>query len=286
MSVSLDKSASSVSGSLQITVNATDASGIATITASTGSGSLGSKLLHRRYSFSTPPRCPMDPSPLTVAAVDTVGNSATTNIALTVSNQGTVTRTVHYYRATYVGRHFLPHQNRQWLLDDFSRTEDGHFQIQLVTPGQAAVLRELSTPVSSLQGGAGMIKAERALPLYPMPPGSKTGRCTTAIRISRWTIRPCSGSITVPAAPLSGTITISAEASDDKGVVKVAFYAGSTLIAEDTAAPYSVSLDTKTIANGTHAFKACGYRYRRPDSGEVRGTNCQQYFGCHPYHSL
>ncbi len=62
---------------------------------------------------------------------------------------------------------------------------------------------------------------------------------------------PLSGAIT------SGSITISAIASDNVGVVGVQFKLdGSNLKAEDTSDPYSTSWDTTTVANGTHTLTA------------------------------
>jgi hypothetical protein len=76
---------------------------------------------------------------------------------------------------------------------------------------------------------------------------------------------PPSTSITSPAggATLSGTATISANASDNVGVSRVEFYAGSTLLGTDTTAPYSYAWNTTNVANGTYlltsrAFDAAG----------------------------
>ncbi len=63
-------------------------------------------------------------------------------------------------------------------------------------------------------------------------------------------------SITSPAggASVSGTITISANASDNVGVTKVDFYHGTTLIGTDTTSPYSISWNTTTVANGSYSL--------------------------------
>ena len=68
-------------------------------------------------------------------------------------------------------------------------------------------------------------------------------------------------SITSPTAGASiyGTTTVQASASADKGVSKVEFYADGTLKGTDTAAPFSLSLDTTTMTNGSHAIKAKAY---------------------------
>ena len=66
-------------------------------------------------------------------------------------------------------------------------------------------------------------------------------------------------SLTAPAAnsTVSATVTVSANASDDQGVVGVQFLLdGNTLGAEDFAAPYAVNWDTTTASNGGHVLSA------------------------------
>jgi hypothetical protein len=66
-------------------------------------------------------------------------------------------------------------------------------------------------------------------------------------------------SITAPAnaATVSGTITVSATASDNVGVVGVQFQLdAANLGAEDTASPYTTSWNTTTVANGSHTLSA------------------------------
>ena len=60
-----------------------------------------------------------------------------------------------------------------------------------------------------------------------------------------------------PGANVSGTIPVSANASDDVGVVGVQFTLdGANLGAEDTSAPYSVSWNTTTASDGPHTLRA------------------------------
>jgi hypothetical protein len=66
-------------------------------------------------------------------------------------------------------------------------------------------------------------------------------------------------SITSPSAgsTVTATITVTANASDNIGVVDVQFLLdGAALGAPDSAAPYSVSWDTRTATNGTHQLSA------------------------------
>ena len=65
-------------------------------------------------------------------------------------------------------------------------------------------------------------------------------------------------SLTAPAAAtVSGTVTLTATATDNVGVAGVQFKLdGANLGAEDTTSPYSVSWNTTTVANGTHTLTA------------------------------
>lgn len=70
---------------------------------------------------------------------------------------------------------------------------------------------------------------------------------------------PPSVVVTAPAsgAALSGTQTISANASDAVGVAGVQFLVdGEAFGTEDVSSPYSVSLDTKTLSDGAHTVSA------------------------------
>jgi hypothetical protein len=65
--------------------------------------------------------------------------------------------------------------------------------------------------------------------------------------------------VTAPAggATVSGTITVTASASDASGIAGVQFQVdGANLGAEDTTAPYSIPWDTATTSDGSHALTA------------------------------
>src|SRR5499427_7376474 len=70
---------------------------------------------------------------------------------------------------------------------------------------------------------------------------------------------PPAVNITAPAngASVSGTVTVSANAADNVGVVGVQFFGdGMALGAEDTSAPFSISVDTTGSSNGPHTLAA------------------------------
>jgi len=67
--------------------------------------------------------------------------------------------------------------------------------------------------------------------------------------------------LTSPAsgATLTGTVSLTAEASDNVGVVRVAFYVGTTLIGQSTTAPFQVSWNTTGVGNGTASLSSKAY---------------------------
>lgn len=68
-------------------------------------------------------------------------------------------------------------------------------------------------------------------------------------------------SISAPAAnaTVSGTVSITATASDNIGVSKVEFYVNNALKGTDTASPYAYSWDTKSVVNGTYSLTTKAY---------------------------
>jgi hypothetical protein len=60
-------------------------------------------------------------------------------------------------------------------------------------------------------------------------------------------------------ATVSGTITVSASASDNVGVAKVEFYLDGVLKQTDTSSPYTFSWDTTTATNASHTLTAKAY---------------------------
>ena len=66
-------------------------------------------------------------------------------------------------------------------------------------------------------------------------------------------------SITAPVAnqTVAGTVVVSADATNPSGIAGVRFKVdGNNIGAEDTTSPYSVSFDTRSLANGTHTLTA------------------------------
>ncbi len=65
--------------------------------------------------------------------------------------------------------------------------------------------------------------------------------------------------VSVTESGTSGTITFSATASDDVGVSRVEFLVDGVLAGSDTTAPYSVTMDSLTLTNGSHTLVGKAY---------------------------
>jgi hypothetical protein len=91
--------------------------------------------------------------------------------------------------------------------------------------------------------------------------GNRTTSSPVTVTVSNTTAdtTPPTVSMTAPAggSTVSGTVTVSANASDNVGVAGVQFKLdGNNLGAEDTASPYSISWNSTTAANGSHTLSA------------------------------
>jgi hypothetical protein len=92
--------------------------------------------------------------------------------------------------------------------------------------------------------------------------GNQTTSATVTVTVNNTPLPPDTTpptvSMTAPAAgTVSGTVTLSAAASDNVSVAGVQFLVNSASTgAEDTSSPYSVSWDTTTVANGTYTLAA------------------------------
>jgi hypothetical protein len=72
---------------------------------------------------------------------------------------------------------------------------------------------------------------------------------------------PPTTSLTSPAngATVSGTITVSASASDNVGVTRVELFVDGSLAGTDTSSPYSFSWNTTGVPNGSHSLQTRAY---------------------------
>ncbi|MGO4534939.1 galactose oxidase-like domain-containing protein [Leifsonia sp. 2MCAF36] len=134
-----------------------------------------------------------------------------------------------------------------------------------VGPGQTKVDEDLAS------SGDTFWTQRQTAPTAAPAPASVTIN-DTAPTTDRWNIAaievvPTSGQDTVPpsvsvtsptaGSTVSGTVTVSATATDDVGVASVQFLLdGAPLAAAVTSAPYSIQWDSTSVADGSHALSA------------------------------
>ena len=72
---------------------------------------------------------------------------------------------------------------------------------------------------------------------------------------------PPTTSITSPAsgATVSGSVTVSASASDNVGVSRVELFVDGSLAGSDTSSPYAIAWNTTTASNGSHSLQTRAY---------------------------
>ena len=102
-------------------------------------------------------------------------------------------------------------------------------------------------------------------------------------------VTPPTVSLTAPpAGTWSGTVTLTANATDNVGVSGVQFLVDNAAQgAEDTSAPYSTSWNTTTATNGTHTLtvRARDAAGNITTSAPVSVTVADECRGRHPAHS-
>ena len=82
---------------------------------------------------------------------------------------------------------------------------------------------------------------------------------TTTFSVSNGTPDTTAPTVSASESGTSGTITLSATASDNVGVTNVEFYVDGVLKGADNTSPYSMTLNSTTLTNGSHSLTAKAY---------------------------
>lgn len=247
----------SVNGTTTVTANVTDDYGIASVQFKLGSNNLGSEDTTAPYGVDWNTLGLVNgPQTLSVVATDTGGNTATSSpITVNVNNPPKITIasptsgqnvsdtsvTVTYTKAG------------DWLPGD---GKHAHLKLDGVTKMDFDTDGNQSYTFLNVPGGTHTLEAIVA-------DGSHIEQVGTGMSVSFSTTAPDTTAPTVSVtspqegAVVQNTVTLSADATDDNEVVGVQFLLdGNTLGAEDTAAPYTFSWNSTSVANGAHTISA------------------------------
>jgi hypothetical protein len=89
--------------------------------------------------------------------------------------------------------------------------------------------------------------------------GNATASSAVSFSVSNTTADTTPPTVSASESGTSGTITLNATASDNVGVSKVEFYIDNVLKGTDTSSPYSMTLNSTTLSNASHALVAKAY---------------------------
>jgi hypothetical protein len=129
------------------------------------------------------------------------------------------------------------------------------------TSGEQTLRATYALPSGTLQAIRGVFRSSTTA--SPCSNGAYDDRDDLVFAVSSGssdTTKPTT-SLSAPAAgaTVSGIVTVSASASDNVGVTRVEFYAGTTRIGSDTTAPYSISWTTTNFTNGSYSITSRAY---------------------------
>jgi hypothetical protein len=186
------------------------------------------------------------------------GTAVMQDVAITVANNGGGSYTISWAPPAGVTKYRLKHFNGKQIVDDlgwnaqtqtstFAQTSFNPFWSSPATRQQPAVgASSITVTLDDLTGAALSATGEN----FALKAVTTSGTADTT---------PPTTSITAPAnaATVSGTVTVSATAADNVGVLGVQFLLdGASLGAEDTTSPYSVTWNTTTATPGAHTLTA------------------------------
>src|SRR2546426_831683 len=245
VSITAPSAGATVSGTVTVSATATDNVGVVGVQFKLDDANLGAEVMSAPYALSWNTATASNGThTLTAVARDAAGNTATAAaVSVTVGSAPTITSFTPTSgpvgtSITISGTNFMGA-----TAVTFNGVSGAPFTVTSATAIQDTV------PAGATTG-----------PLSVTTPGG-TATSTSVFTITSTTpdTTPPTVSITAPAngATVSGSVTVSANATDNVGVVGVQFMLdGANLGAEVIVAPYAVSWDTTTAVNGSHTLTA------------------------------
>ena len=253
-----------VSGSVTVAANASDNVGVTSVQFELDGANLGAPLTDSPYSISWDSTSVSNGShTLTAVARDAAGNQTTAApVTVTVSNNGggggdstppTVSMTAPANGSNVSG---------SITVSADASDNVGVVGVQFMLDGAPLGPEKTSAPYSVVWDTTTASNGGHTLTAVARDAAGNKGTAapvTVSVSNSVGDTTPPTVNMTAPVngADVSGNITVSADASDNVGVVGVQFELdGSPLGAEETNAPYSVAWDSTTAANGSHTLTA------------------------------
>ena len=257
VSVTAPAAGATVSGSVTVSAGASDNTGVAGVQFKVDGTNVGAEDTTAPYSISWNTTTAGNGSHgLTAVARDAAGNTTTSTIVtVTVNNADTTAPTVSITAPA----------NNATVLNTVTVSANasdnvGVAGVQFKVDGTNVGAEDTTAPYSISWNSTTVGNGTHALTAVARDAAGNTQTSTTVtVTVNNPDSTPPTVSLTAPAggASVSGTVQLTATASDNVGVVGVQFKQGTTNIgAEDTSAPYAVSWNTTTVANGSYDLTA------------------------------
>jgi chitinase len=241
-----------VSGTVTLEVEATDNVGVAKVEFFAGSTKLG-EATSAPYTFSWDTTgYPDGPVTLKARAVDAAGNAAEATLQVTVANLDRQAPTVVWRRPADGAQ-----VSGTVTLEVEATDNVGVAKVEFFA-GSTKLGEATSAPYTFSWDTTGYPDGPVTLKARAVDAAGNAAEATLQVTVANldrqaptvvWR-RPADG------AQVSGTVTLEVEATDNVGVAKVEFFAGSTKLGEATSAPYTFSWDTTGYPDGPVTLKA------------------------------
>lgn len=243
-----------VSGTINVTANANDNIGVTGVQFLLDGVALGAEDLASPYSVSWNTTTASNGNhTLTARARDAAGNSAVSaDVIVTVNNDT---------QAPSVSITSPSAGNVSGVLDVTADAGDntGVTGVQFLLDGITLGTEDISAPYSVSWNTSAAVNGNHTLTARARDAaGNTTTSAQVIVNVNNIDAQLPSVSITAPAAGnVSGTLNVTASASDNVGVIGVKFQLdGADLGTEDLSAPYSTSWNTTGAINGNHTLTA------------------------------
>ncbi len=273
-----------ISAPTTVSASASDNVGVARVQFLVDSSPLGGPILTPPYSTTlSPAQFTNGPHTLNAVATDLSGNSANASIGIIISNLDSIPPAVSILTP-------LPNSIITAPVTVSASASDnvGVAKVQFLVDGSPLGAPDLTPPYSTTLSPASFANGPHTLTAVATDLSGNSANASIGIVISNADTIPPSISITSPGggSTVSGTITLSASASDNVGVASVQFQLdGSNFGAKLGTAPYSLTLNTTTLGNGPHTVSALA-----ADAAGNTATSAQVQFtvnnapvtGCNP----
>jgi len=245
--------AGNVSGTLNVTANASDNVGVTGVQFLLDGNNLGTEDLSSPYSVSWNTTAVANGNhTLTATARDAAGNS-TTSASVIVNVNNDVTAPTVSITAPSAG-------NVSGTINVTANASDnvGVSGVQFLLDGNNLGAEDATSPYSVSWNSTTATNGSHNLTAKARDAaGNTTTSAVVVVNVSN-DLTPPTVSVDPPASsPVAGTITVTATAADNVGVAGIQFLLdGNNLGAEDVTAPFSVSWTTTTSGNGNHNVTA------------------------------